>query len=55
MPPRVVPAFAGLGTLIARGCRDDPVAETVPTRMCGGTAVPKYGRSAAGKNIGRIS
>ena len=54
MPPRVVSAFAALETrriLITRGCRDDsvrpPVAEAIPTRMCGGKGDRVRGQSPA--------
>jgi hypothetical protein len=54
VPPRVVSTFAALETwrmLIARGCRDDnvraPVAEAIPTRMCGGKGNRVRGQSAA--------
>ena len=50
MPPRVVSAFAAL-CCIARGCRDDsvraPVAEAIPTRMCGGKGNRVRGQSPA--------
>src|ERR1700704_6764338 len=54
VPPRVVSTFAALETrrmLIARVCRDNsvraPVAEAIPTRMCGGKGNRVRGQSPA--------